>query len=532
MNEKRKSKVQTGQIHKHFFKVNTNIGFKRTAHGLEAKVFVFVGQVRAMNDVFSSLQMLQQKTFAETTESLLRNAALLRTKTGSTYLHSNVNHRLAANTRIVFHPEPKDEEELKNAVLTAEKLDLVRLDRNIGKHAFTASLLVPKKYGSLAGFWGSTQFESNSQPPDFITLCLPDWPTQRITVYADLGMTLILGSDYVGECKMSFLRLAMHHAKKKGGLGLHAGSKQVFLNSGKKGVLFFGLSGTGKTTLSTHNLFLKEPEHGVVRQDDIVLLQKDGRAIGTEENFYVKTEGLTSENQPELYKACTRSNALLENVAIKNGIPDFLDTKQTSNGRAIIQRTDLADTDGDVDLDKVDVMFFITRRRDVVPAVAKLSPEQAAAFFMLGESVETSAGDPSQAGKTKRVVGFNPFIVGEPADEGNRFLELVRNSGAQCFLLNTGKIGERQNIVPDVSARIVEQILRDNVTWQDDENWGYRVAKDVPGLDMSTYQPATYYDENTFKEKINALKAERREWLQRFSGLNKKIASSICLDTF
>ena len=75
-----------------------------------------------------------------------------------------------------------------------------------------------------------------------------------------------------------------------------------------------------------------------------------------------------------------------------------------------------------IDLEKANKIVFITRRNDVVPVCARLTSEQAAAYFMLGESIETSAGDPTKAGQAKREVGTNPFIVGPEAEEGNRIL--------------------------------------------------------------------------------------------------------------
>jgi len=71
-----------------------------------------------------------------------------------------------------------------------------------------------------------------------------------------------------------------------------------------------------------------------------------------------------------------------------------------------------------IDLEKANKIVFITRRNDVVPVCARLTSEQAAAYFMLGESIETSAGDPTKAGQAKREVGTNPFIVGPEAEEG------------------------------------------------------------------------------------------------------------------
>lgn len=483
-----------------------------------------------MPGLFGELKALAEGSPEISLEDALENPRLQKTATKSRCIQSRVTHRLASHTDVVVDAPEAHSHWIQKAVEAAKKEDLVACRRSIGKNAFEACLLLPKTYSCIAGYWASTQFASQQKEPDFLTLCLPDFPEQKIVVFADPGITLILGSDYLGESKMSFLRLAMHHAKKRGALGLHAGSKQVALKEGEKGVLFFGLSGTGKTTLSTHSLFLEKPEYSVVRQDDIVLLEKDGKAIGTEENFYVKTEGLTRDKQPGLYDACMSPHALLENVAINDGQPDFLDATRTTNARAIVQRRDLPDTDDDVDLKKVTHAFFITRRRDVVPAAAKLSPAQAAAFFMLGESVETSAGDPKHAGKTRRVVGFNPFIVGDPAVEGNAFLELVNASSMQCFLLNTGRVGEAQNITADVSARLVEQILRGAVSWEKDAAWQYQVPTHVPHVDLGLLDPKTHYDETTYKEKVNALKQERREWLDQFPNLRPEIKNALNLE--
>ncbi|MBI2446103.1 phosphoenolpyruvate carboxykinase [Candidatus Micrarchaeota archaeon] len=479
------------------------------------------------------LMALRDATKQATVDQLLEYSAdrLDQTASGGITVQSKVTHRLAAQTQIVFEPEIEHHQLVQQATQAALLEDLVRIDRNLGKNAFSTSLLLPKKYGWIGAYSAATLFEPKKKELDFLTLCLPEWPEPKVLVLADAGVTLILGSDYVGEAKMSFLRLAMYHAKKLGGLGLHAGSKHVTLKNGEKGVLFFGLSGTGKTTLSTHELFLREPEQSVVRQDDIVLWQQDGAALGTEQNFYVKTEGLGPQTHPGLFKACTSDKALLENVAINSGQPDFSDTARTSNGRAIVFRRELPHTDDQVDLRKVDVIFFITRRRDIVPAVAKLSSEQAAAFFMLGESVETSAGDPTRAGQTKRVVGFNPFVVGNPAEEGNRFLELLKKTGAQTFLLNTGRVGEKVNITADISAKLVEQIIRGNVKWKADEDWAYEVPDKVGSLDMSALDPRQYYSESAYKEKVNALKAERKAWLEKFNGLKSEIVNAIDLKT-
>jgi phosphoenolpyruvate carboxykinase (ATP) len=110
---------------------------------------------------------------------------------------------------------------------------------------------------------------------------------------------------------------------------------------------------------------------------------------------------------------------------------------------------------------------------------------------MLGESVETSAGDPSEAGKSKRVVGTNPFIVGSEVDEGNIFLNILRrNPGIQCYVLNTGQVGGRsfgQKITVQDSAKIMEMIARDKIVWRKDELWGDDVPVEISGVDLKRF---------------------------------------------
>ncbi|MBA7541398.1 Phosphoenolpyruvate carboxykinase (ATP) [subsurface metagenome] len=333
------------------------------------------------------------------------------------------------------------------------------------------------------------------------------------------------------------LRKVMYWAKQQGNLGLHAASKIMRVHRGKKlrdfGFLLFGLSATGKTTLSCHPHWLHYPERVVIRQDDVVILRSDGSAVGTEESFYMKTEGLDPSSQPLLYAAAISPRAILENVHVdaETGKVDFFDTALTSNGRAMVKRGDIAFTDSEIDLEKVDFIIFINRRYDILPPVVRLTPEWAAAAFMLGESVETSAGDPTQAGKQLRVVGTNPFIVGSKDEEGNTFLDILRNNpDIQCFILNTGRIGgmdRGRKITVKDSVRIMEMIARDKIVWQKDAFWDYEVPVQIPGLELDQFSLDNYYPEEQIQELSRDLKQERLEWLSRFHNLNRDIISAI-----
>jgi phosphoenolpyruvate carboxykinase (ATP) len=222
----------------------------------------------------------------------------------------------------------------------------------------------------------------------------------------------------------------------------------------------------------------------------------------------------------------------LENVWVADeGRVDFLNYELTSNGRGVVYRGEMRPyTDDEIDLPRADIICFITRRNDVVPPVARLSPEQGAAFFMLGESIETSAGDPTQAGKSLRVVGTNPFIVGPEFEEGNRILNILKkNPNMECFVLNTGRVGgpEGEKITVVDSAEIIKQIVKGGVEWRLDPDWGYEVPSRMDGVDMSRFDPTRFYSLKAYKDRVEQLRNERKEWLERFPKLNPEITAAI-----
>ena len=150
---------------------------------------------------------------------------------------------------------------------------------------------------------------------------------------------------------------------------------------------------------------------------------------------------------------------------------------------------------------------------------------------MLGESVETSAGDPTQVGKQLRVVGTNPFIVGSKDKEGNIFLNILRNNpDIQSFILNTGRVGgtdRGRKITVRDSVKIMEMIARDKIVWKKDEFWGYEVPVQIPGLELSQFDLSNYYPEEQIQELSEDLKQERLDWLSKFHSLNQDIINAI-----
>jgi len=317
--------------------------------------------------------------------------------------------------------------------------------------------------------------------PEQYLVYIPEWPEmgRQMLVFPEVNVTFVLGSDYYGEAKKGFLRMAMWNAKQQGMLGLHAGSKTVRAVDQKSGklqniaVLFFGLTATGKTTHACHDHHLRLPGEGIaIAQDDVVLLRPDGSTLGTERGFYLKTEGLEATNQPLIYRAATSPATIFENVMVDyEGNVDFNDTTLTGNGRGVMQRDDFGEYKSESintpPVGEVErcLIIFIIRRNTVVPLLAKLSPEQLAAAFMLGESVESSGGDPRRAGQAINEVGTNPFIVGPEVEEGNRIYEIAMGLGGhlEAYLLNTGGVGETVEDKADGSREVVRRCVYPSV---------------------------------------------------------------------
>ncbi len=472
---------------------------------------------------------------------------------GSPIYFTTVKNRSAKNTFVVengvalgLHQKGIAAEKAQDLVRKLQESlasrEMIQVDRRMGmapEATLHCRLYVPVEFARIAYMWHNMLFPIDSSgEPDFVSVYVPDWPERIIFLDPNEGYTYICGTDYPGEAKKSMLRQAMYWMKKRGGLGLHAGSKilRVTGHDGKLrdvGFLLFGLSGTGKTTLTLHDHGLTEPERVIIKQDDVVLLSPEGRAYGTEDGFYIKTEGL-EPTQRVLWDAATSSTACFENVKIHdNGDIDFVDTTLTSNGRGVVLRKFIHGTDDGIDLPRANKIIFITRRNDVVPVVAKLTPAQGAAYFMLGESIETSAGDPSRAGQAKREVGTNPFIVGPEAEEGNRILKfLTENPDMEAYILNTGSVGAGdgspgEKVTIRVSTEIMKQIAKGAISWEIDPDWGYSVAREVPGIDLSKYDPRSYYGPEEYAARVEKLRNERETWLAQFPGLDASIPAAI-----
>ncbi|MDY0178623.1 MAG: phosphoenolpyruvate carboxykinase (ATP), partial [Synergistaceae bacterium] len=209
---------------------------------------------------------------------------------------------------------------------------------------------------------------------------------------------------------------------------------------------------------------------------------------------------------------------------------DFDNHAITTNGRAVVPREAIPNTSGRIDLDRVDYLLFNMRRYDTPPIGRLTSAEQAAAYFMLGESTITSAEDPSRVGQAKRVVGFDPFIIDNPHTNGNRLLRILRdNPGIRCYVLNTGRIGGKDgaNITAEVTCSAISEAMREKLEWRYDDILGYEIPKELPGQGSAEFDPYRWYSREDYAQMIGSLRRERREHLHQFKGLAPEIVDGV-----
>ena len=403
-----------------------------------------------------------------------------------------------------------------------------------------ARLTMEKANANIAGMQQKLYFsrDDGNEPEVHViytpNLPAPGYPDDRlIAVDLENGVTRVLHSDYFGESKKGGLRMWNAKVYGLGGLALHSGLKVIPTADGEKVVMIIGLSGTGKTTTT----FTKQNESLPV-QDDFVALMPGGRAHGTENGCFAKTFSLDPDLEPNIYNAVVKPNAYLENVYQDDaGNVNFFEETYTQNGRAVFRMDDLARHREATDVGTVDYLLILNRNENLIPAVAKLNQEQAAAYFMLGETTGTSAGGAAEVGRFLRVPGTNPFFPLPHGLQGNRILELLETHPIETFLLNTGRVGgtdgdERSKKVriPHTSA-CVEGIAEGTISWTQDEDFGYLVSDSVPGFDdIELLQPRRLYEREgrvqEYRDAVERLKAERVARLEEFPELTPEIVKA------
>jgi phosphoenolpyruvate carboxykinase (ATP) len=432
-------------------------------------------------------------------------------------------------------------------------------------------------------------------------LFLDDMPgRQAILVDMESWTTHVIGADYFGESKKGILRMLNHYVFQEGGLVLHAGAKAVTKPGGQKLTMtVMGLSGTGKTTTT----FSKQGDLTEPIQDDMVCLWPHGEITVTENGCFAKTEGLSPESEPIIYEGTTSADAWIENVYVdEHGKPDFFKTKLTpsevervrellvatgssaeniakyvsgevsledvvdahgvpkdgwdfvvwtQNGRSIIPMSSIP---GAADLHQIPAvrsMGILNRdegKDAATPGIVRFtSPEQAAGFFMLGETSKTSAAG-KERGKTRSPF-TQPFFPATFGLQAKRFAELAATmQGVDMWLMNTGyiggdvrdeKAGKALKVKIRHSSAMLEALLSQSIVWKRDPDFGYDVVDvDAPqnaGLvelvPREILEPRRFFEgagrADEYRGWVEAMKTQRRAFLERYQ-VDPKIIEATC----
>ena len=414
---------------------------------------------------------------------------------------------------------------------------------------------------------------------------------QAIIVDLENYVTHVIGPDYFGESKKGELRMFNEYVYQRGGLVLHAGAKVVKLEEKKISVAIMGLSGTGKTTTT----FSRQGEGTEPIQDDMIALWPDGTFSITENGCFAKTYGLTEQSEPVIYRGTVHPDAWIENVfPNSDGTYDFskdtLSPEEVGRLKKMLQLTGSSEENlnkyisGEVNSSEVvdeymipqdgwDFVVWTQNGRSIIPMTAienaadfeKLpdlgslgilnrdegsdaatpgivlfsSPEQAAGYFMLGETSKTSAAG-KERGKTRSPF-TQPFFPRNHSLQPVRFKQLLANfSHLQTWLMNTGyiggdardlELGKALKVKIRHSSAMLEALFKNIIKWKLDPDFNYYIV-DVDNSEnkslieqvpVEILNPIIYFKNNHREE-------EYRNWVQRMKQAREKFLRQYNVD--
>jgi phosphoenolpyruvate carboxykinase (ATP) len=453
--------------------------------------------------------------------------------------------------------EPFGEDEIRllarcEASMAQEKL--ISIDRIVGNPAgnTVVRLIAPEKFAHVA-YGGQNLFVPVRKPvdkPDYQIIFFGDeaWETNKskslpekdITIRLALldggrAVKIVRNSNYIGEYKKGVFACEDWVAKmRRGGIFLHAGCREDYLQTARGGyrpvrTLLIALSANGKTTMTCQILARKGMERSWLIQDDGGTLMPDGSFNGFEAGgVFVKTEGVNPGEQVEIFYGLLKSETVCENVFVTDdGDFDFENFERTSNGRAVILRRDFMHSSPHIDVPGIDNVIIITRG-PTIPAISKLNLEQATALMVLGQAMESSAGDPTRAGKIRSEFFYDPFIAGDRTAHANRFYDILAElPHVNYYYMNTGSVGEGyhfKDITVSHTMSILDSLLRGGLEDWVESPTGFKVPTSIRAVDDILVHPERLYSRGEFEEKQANLHQRRLEAVANIGdGLHPKV---------
>ena len=318
---------------------------------------------------------------------------------------------------------------------------------------------------------------------------------------------LIGNSSYAGEMKKSVFTTLNFYLPAQGVMPMHCSA-----NVGHDGdvALFFGLSGTGKTTLSAdpNRILIGDDEHG---------WGPDG-VFNFEGGCYAKCIKLSEEAEPDIYAATNRFGAVLENVVFdpETRVPNYDDDSKTENTRSAYPLDFMpgASRTGRAGHPK-NIIFLTADAFGVMPPIAKLTPAQAMYHFLSGYTAKV-------AGTEKGLVGVEPefstcfaapFLPRPPAEYGNLLRDYIAKHKVDCWLVNSGWTGGIYGVGSRMPIKVTRALVTGaldgslkNAQFRTDKYFGFAVPTSVPGIDAKILNPdQTWADGKAFDETARKL---------------------------
>lgn len=392
---------------------------------------------------------------------------------------------------------------------------------------FAHQLFIPPSRGHLEQF-----------APDFTIIAAPDFKAvperdgtkSEVFILVNFArkMVLVGGTLYAGEIKKSVFSILNYLLPLKGVMSMHCSA-----NVGDAGdvALFFGLSGTGKTTLSADRRrhLIGDDEHG----------WSDDGVFNIEGGCYAKCIRLDRTNEPEIYGAI-RFGTVLENVVLdpETRLCQFDDASLTENTRAAypIEYIPNYVPSGRAGHPK-HIIFLTCDAFGILPPLSKLSPEQAMHHFLSGYTAKvagTERGLSSEPSATFSACFGEPFMVLPPQRYAELLGQKMREHRAQAWLLNTGWTGggfNRGNRIPLPYTRaMVDAVLAsrlDDTPLTTDLVFGLRYPTSCPGVPETILDPRSAWpDPGSYDESARRLASRFRDNFRRFDGVASPVANA------
>jgi phosphoenolpyruvate carboxykinase (ATP) len=383
----------------------------------------------------------------------------------------------------------------------------VRVINELAWHnLFVRTLLVRPEPSELADF-----------APEYTIIDLPSFRANperhgcrsETVVAVNFAEKLILigGTAYAGEMKKSVFGILNYLLPVKGVMPMHCSA-----NIGPKGdtAIFFGLSGTGKTTLSADasRTLIGDDEHG----------WSDSAVFNFEGGCYAKMIRLSAEAEPEIFATTKRFGTVLENVVIdpETRELDFDDASLAENSRGSYP-IDFIPNASEENLGPVpkNVIMLTADAYGVLPPISKLTPEQAMYHFLSGYTARVAG---TEIGVTEPEATFStcfgaPFMPRHPSVYGNLLKERIAKGGVQCWLVNTGwtggKYGEGSRMPIKATRALLNAALDGSLNsaeFRTDPNFGFAVPVAVAGVDSGILDPrSTWADKAAYDDTAKKL---------------------------